>query len=855
VQEANAWKLPLPGLYSEFSTSAEGLSEEEAHARLRKYGPNAIAEKDRRDWKDILVSQFMSPLLLLLVAAACISAVLGDVFDAAIIVAVVLFSALLGFFQEHKSERVLAELKKFVSHHAIVLRNGDKQQVDAQKLVPGDVVFVATGDIVPADMRVIETSGIMMNEAVLTGESRDVGKATAGAGGSMPQQIRNGIFMGTVVADGHAKCLVVDTGQRTFFGRTAAVFSAKMPETDFQTGIKKFGSMVLRVIVVMTAFVFLANYGLGHGGENPLVGSLTFALALAVGIAPEALPAIMTITLASGSMTLARKKVVTKKLAAIEDLGNMDVLCTDKTGTLTREGIVVESYVDLDKNDSADVFEYAMLCNSAVGTKYVKGNAIDVAIRKHGLARKTSISRFKKVQELAFDFKRRRMGTVVEEHGKRILIVKGAPESVLAACTKIKIGPTFYDVSRKGGEIRKMITEYNRQGLTTIAVAAKDVGRKEKYSDADESGLALLGFILLSNPPKHTALATIARLHSLNVRLKILTGDDPLVTRKVCEDIGLTLAESRVVLGSELEQMGLDELRGVVENYDVFARVTPEQKLSIVEALRANGHVVGFMGDGINDAPALRAADVGISVDTAADVAKGASHIILLQKSLAVVCDGVEEGRKIFGNITKYILVTMSSNSGNMITVALSSLFLPFLPLLPAQILLNNLISDLPMFGISADNVDSSYKRRPQKWDIRMIMHFMLFFGVISTVFDLLLIGIMQLVMHVQPDEFRTAWFLESVLTEIIIIFSLRTHLPFFRSMPSMVLVGGAAGAALLSFIVIVYAPLAAAFHFVPLGAGILGLIAVILAGYFLATELGKAVFFRYVEKETLSAG
>lgn len=855
MQETDAWRRQLGALYSDLSTTTEGLTEAEAHARLRKYGPNAIPEKDRREWWDILVAQFMSPLLLLLIMAAGISAVLGDVFDSAIIVAVILFSAVLGFFQEHKSERVLSELKKYFTYHAVALRNGERVQVDAHRLVPGDIVFVGIGDMVPADMRIIETSGITVNEAVLTGESREVEKGGKGMppAGANPQQIGNGLFMGSVVTEGFAKCLVVATGESTFFGRTAAVFSAKVPESDFQLGIRKFGSMVLRVIAVMTLFVFIANYGLGHGGENPFAGSLVFALALAVGIAPEALPAIMTITLASGSMALARKKVVTKKLAAIEDLGNMDVLCTDKTGTLTREGIVVESYVDLDRNDSADVFEYAMLCNAAVGAKYFKGNPIDVAIRKHGLSRKISISRFKKVQELPFDFKRRRMGQVVEEHGKRILIVKGAPESVLEACTKIKIGPTFYDVSRKGAEIRKMIADYNRKGLTTIAVAARDVEKKEGYSKEDEKGLALLGFVLLSNPPRHTALATIARLHSLNVRLKILTGDDPLVTRKVCEDIGLTLAESRVVLGSELAQMGPDELQGVVENYDVFARVTPEQKLAIVEALRANGHVVGFMGDGINDAPALRAADVGISVDTAADVAKGASHIILLQKSLNVVCDGVEEGRKIFGNITKYILVTMSSNSGNMITVALSSLFLPFLPLLPAQILLNNLISDLPMFGISADNVDSSYGRRPQKWDIRMIMHFMLFFGVISTVFDLLLIGTMQLVMHVTPDVFRTAWFFESVLTELIIIFSLRTHLPFFRSMPSKVLLGGALGAAALSFTVITYAPIAEIFHFVPLGMGVLALVFGVVGTYFAATEIGKAVFFRYVEKEDIS--
>jgi len=849
--EGQIWSKTAQEVCKETGGTPAGLSAAEAKLRLKTQGYNELPDKDKKTWLDILWSQFASPLLLILIFAAIVAGALGEVFDTAIIIFIVVVSVLLGFVQEYKSDKALSALKKYYSYKAVVQRGGSKMQIDARELVVGDIVFVRLGDIVPADMRILETDGISVNESVLTGESLPISKSAKDGlyRTSNPQGIGNALFMGTTVVDGYAKAIVVATGEQTYFGKTASVFSSKVPESDFQIGIRKFGGMLVRIIVVLTILVFFANYGLGHG-ENPLVDSALFALAIAIGIAPEALPAIITVTLASGSMNMVKKKVIIKKLAAIEDLGNMDVLCTDKTGTLTEEGIHVESYVDLDKKDSHDVFQYAYLCNAAVGTTHVRGSPIDVAIKKYGMAHKIDVSRFRKLGDVDFDFQRRRMGVAVSEGKKAMLIVKGEPESVLSCCSKVKMSDRLYAASAKKTELRRMIAGYNKDGMSTIGVAYKDIKPKGKYSVKDEEALTFIGFILLSNPPKATTAAALARFRELGVRLKVLTGDDPLVTMKIAALVGFKPAGGRVVLGSELEKMDEAQFARIVEDVDIFARVTPQQKLQIVEALRACGHVVGFLGDGINDAPALRTADVGISVDTAADVAKEASHIILLDKSLNAVCDGVEEGRKIFNNITKYILNTMSANQGNMITLMISSFFLPFLPLLPSQVLLNNIMSDLPLLAVASDNVDGAQVRKPHKWDMNMILKFMIFFGLISTAFDLALICIMHFMMHVDVDSFRTAWFLESVLSEMIIVFSLRTRLPFFKSMPSNVLLGMSVAACIASFGVIYFAPIADAFHFVPLDLPVLLLIGAILAGYFAATEIGKTIYFSRIEKE-----
>jgi len=852
--QPDPWASGLDALYSRLSSSQDGLKTEEAQLRLRKHGFNEVPAKDRRQWLEILVSQFTSPLLFTLMGASLISGFLGEFFDAMIIMAVILVSSLMGFFQEYKSEKIVAQLTKFFSYRAKVLRDGQKLGINSRELVPGDIVFVELGDVVPADLRIIEARGVAVNESVLTGESKEALKDPGARPrpGANPQEVLNGLFMGSTVNEGSAKCLVVATGTGTFFGKTVATFSAKVPESDFQTGIRKFGDAMLKIVLALALVVFLVNFGLGHGEPNPFVDSLLFALAFAVGIVPEMLPIIVTITLSSGSLMLAAKKVITKKLAAIEDLGNMDVLCTDKTGTLTEDEIVVAKWVDLDKRDSHDVFEYALLCGSAVGRiGKITGKPVDVAIRKRAEKEGIDVSRFKKRFEVPFDYDRRRMSVAVSEGRKTYLITKGSSENVLKICANVKMAGALFELGKKEKEIRAMLEEYHARGFSTIAVAYGDIEARAEYSPKDEKGLTLIGFVLFTNPPKLTARETLVRLKSLGIRLKILTGDDPLVAQKLCADVGFKPSCQRIVLGSELEKMKQDELSAFVEHADIFARVTPSQKLLIVETLRVNGHVVGFMGDGINDAPALRTADVGISVESATDVAKEASHIILLRKSLRVVCDGVEAGRKIFGNIIKYILITMSSNGGNMITVALSSFFLPFLPLLPAQILLNNFISDLPLLSVATDNVDKEYTRRPQRWDIAFILKFMLFFGLISTVFDIILIAALYFFMGVDVRTLRTAWFLESLLSEIVIIFSLRTYGPFFKSMPSRELIAVALLTTAVSFGVVYVGPAAALFDFVPLSSNVLFFTLAILVGYFAATEFGKGAFFYFIVPTT----
>ena len=853
----SAWSKPLPELCRELSSSEKGLSSQEAHRRLLVHGHNTIPDRDRRAWTGILRSQFENPLLLILIAASLLSTLfaeecflaLGGVcisLDTSIILAVILVSVALGFAQEYKAESALSELKKYFSSRAVALRNGERVQVDARELVPGDIIFMALGDIIPADVRIMESKGIAVSQSVLTGESREIVKTARAAPqkASGPQDTANGLFMGSTVVGGYATCMVVATGQHTFFGKTAATFSAKVPESDFQKGTRRFGGMVLKVTIAIALFIFAANVVLGHGEKDVVLDSALFALAIAVGIAPEALPIVITITLSSGALLLAKSKVVTKRLAAIEDLGNMDVLCTDKTGTLTEEGLHFEKYVDLDRRDSHDVFQYAFLCNAAVGTAHVKGNPLDVAIRTTGLRKGIDVSRFQKISEIPFDYERRRMGVVAKEGPHRYLIVKGAPESVLAQCSHVRMDGKLYPVSRRRAAVKRMISEYHSEGYSSLAVAYRQVEGKKSYSPNDERNLIFIGFVLFSNPPKTTVRATLSRLRALGIRPILLTGDDAVLAGRLCQKVGFPIEGGRVVLGSEIQKMSAEKLAAAVERCSVFARLTPDQKLLVVEALKANGHVVGFMGDGINDAPSLRTADVGISVDGAADVAKGASHIILLRKGLNVVADGVEEGRKIFANITKYILNTMSANQGNMITIALSSFFLPILPLLPSQILLNNILSDIPLMSVASDKVDADSVRKPQRWDIKYILKFMLFFGAISTFFDLLLILMMAFVLHTPTDEFRTAWFLESVLSEMVIVFSLRTHLPFFKSAPSLLLVAATLGSIALSFAVIYYAPVAVLFRFVPIGPQLFILTASILVGYFAATEIGKVYFY-----------
>ncbi len=837
------YSLSSKDLFEKLDSSKNGLSSAEAKKRLERFGLNEIAAKDKRTAYSILLSQFKNPLILILVAASILAGFLGESIEAAIIIGIVLLNAALSFYQEFKSEKALAKLKKYISFKAKVLRDNQKTEINVKELVPGDIVFLNIGDIVPADIRLIDTEELAVNESVITGESFPVHKTveTIALQKAQPSRQKNIAFMGTTVSDGLGKGVVIATGKDTEFGKTATILSAKEPPTDFQKNIKKFGNFLLKVIFLLTIVVFASNALLGKG----ILQSFLFALAIAVGITPELLPIIITITLSSGAIHLAKKKVVVKRLVAIEDLGNVDVLCMDKTGTLTENKVALAKYFDADGKKSKQVLEFSLLCNSAsVGKDGAKGNVIDVAIWEYANKKeKTKIDSYKKIDETEFDHKRRRMSAVIEKDGKKIFICKGAPESILPVCNSVQKQNQIIPIKKHEEELRQKFEELSSQGFRIVAVAFKEIGPKKEYTAEDEKDLTFKGFLAFLDPPKKTAVQSLKRFQNLGVELKLLTGDNGLVTNEVCKQVGLQI-KNKIILGSELEEMNETELLKTIEEHNVFARITPEQKFKIVTGLSKQGHIVGFLGDGVNDAPALKAADVGITVDSAVDVAKDSADIILLKKSLLVLADGIKGGRKTFANITKYIFNTISANFGNMFTLAISSLFLKFIPLLPSQILLGNLISDGPLMTIATDNVDEGYLHKPKRWSIKKITKFMLFFGAISAVFDLIIMGILLFIVKANPATFRTAWFLESVLSEIIITFAIRTKKNFWQSKPSKLLIYSSIAATILT-ISLIYSPIAFLFEFEQLTIPILTAIGIILLAYFALAETAKKRFYK----------
>jgi Mg2+-importing ATPase len=838
------WRLQKDELLGGFDSSEVGLDEVEAARRLEEYGPNEIPHAGHRTTINILASQFKSPLVYVLAFASALAYFLGDTTEAIIIAAIMLVNATLGFAQEYRSERAIDELRKYLSYTTVVLRDGKKHTIDTRCLVPGDIVHLAIGDVVPAEIRLLEADELQTNESTLTGESTPVDKIAKPIelDNPLPHQLSNTALMGSVVTNGSGDGLVVATGRQTFFGRTASSLSMKPPMTDFQKNISRLGNFLVKVILLLTTFIFLVNSLLGHG----ILESLIFSLAIAVGIMPEALPVIITIGLSDSALRLSKKKVIIKKLEAIENVGNVDVLCTDKTGTLTQNEIKVEDIVDPEGHSRPELIEYALLCNSAVveGDR-ILGNPIDVAIWKHARDEgfdEASLNDFKRVQEIPFGSNRRMMSLVVENGGRKLLISKGAPESILSVSTNVGSGIEARPISQANEEVNALIEKYSRSGSRLIALGCSEIENKLHYSAEDECGLSFVGLLVLDDPPKEDAGSAISRLQSLGINLKIISGDDPVVTVDVCRKLGID-AEGRVLTGSDVEDMQEDKLRQEVEDNDVFGRITPEQKLTIVSALKKNGHVVGFLGDGVNDAPALKLADVGISVESGVQVAKEASSIILLDKGLGAIADGVAEGRKAFGNMIKYIMNTMSGNFSNMFTLAACSLFLPFLPLLPSQILLTNLLSDAPLITISTDSLDEEGLRAPKRLNMTSIAEFGAFFGIISSTFDFIMIISLVYLLHTGPEIFRTAWFIESVLHEILVTFSIRTRRRFYESRPSNLLIAASAIMAVMT-LVVVYSPIGLAFEFVKLPLWFLALTFGILASYFFIVEGLKHIFF-----------
>jgi Mg2+-importing ATPase len=839
------WRMKPEMVFGVLITSEKGLSEKEAKKRQLEYGFNEIESADKRTAISIFISQFQNPLIYILIIATAIAYFLGDEIEATIIFAILIINAVLGFVQEYRSEKALEELRKYVSMTARVIRGGQIIETNVKELVPGDVILVSIGDIVPADARLIETHELETNESILTGESVPVQKNPESVSSDEQNELSNMVFMGSTITAGSGRAVVVAIGKETYLGKSAKILKAHEEGTDFENSIRKFGEMLVKVILLMTVFVFVANAVLGRD----LLESFLFALAIAVGITPELLPIIITIGLSHGAMVLVKKHVAVKRLGAIEDLGNVDVLCADKTGTLTENNVTLIRYLDVEGKDDEKVLTYSLLCNSAVVHHgKVKGGTVDSAIWSYAISKSNTVDtkklkEYDKKDEIDFDYERKRMSVVVQHKKDWFMITKGAPECVLSVCSKVLVDGEEKSIASHYLRLRKMADNFNSEGYRVIGVAYKKVKAKKDYNAKDEIDLVFMGYLILMDPPKKDVLASLEHFKKLGVQIYVLTGDGPIVTDHVCRQVGIENRSRQIIIGAEIAKMDDVQLRKTVEGNNIYARLAPAEKLAIVRALRANGHIVGFIGDGVNDAPSLKAADVGISVNNGTDIAKDAASVVLLQKSLNAVANGISEGRKTFSNIIKYIDSTISANFGNMFTLTAASLFLPFIPLLPSQILLNNLISDIPMLTVSTDSVDRDELKKPRRWDIKRINRFMVFFGLISSVFDLITMAALFFLLNADAALFRTVWFLESVLSEIFVVFSVRTAKQFYKSKPSKLLIG----ASLISTVAaigILFSPLAGFFEFAPITPAIVAMVLGIVIIYVMVVEIAKRRFY-----------
>jgi Mg2+-importing ATPase len=823
--------------------AASGLTSQEAAARLTQFGPNDPAPPKRHSAVLDFLRLFVNPLVLILLIAAAISAFLGEAADAGIIFTIVLLSTALDFTQNYKSQRAIEQLRQQVAPTATVLRDGKWQETLRNDVVPGDVVRLSAGDLVPADARLLESRDLYIQQAALTGESLPVEKQARGEQVSTRPDAENMVFLGTSVVSGTARALVVSTGARTSFGDIAARLGSRPEQTAFDRGLKGFSLLLTRTVFFLVAFLVVVSLA-KH--RDPFQ-SLLFAVALAVGLTPEFLPMIVSVTLSKGARAMARKKVIVKHLSAIQNFGGIDVLCSDKTGTLTSGNMILDRSLDPFGEPSQRVFTLACL-----NSKFQTGirSPLDMAILQS--PEPEAAAGYEKRDEIPYDFERRRLSIVVERQSRRLLITKGAPEGILALSVNYESdGRTALLDAAALARCRKTYEELSRQGYRALAVAYAEVEARPDYSAADEKNLTLAGFLAFSDPPLSDAKEALAALRRDGVAVKIITGDGDLVTAHVCSQVGL--AAGNIVLGDELEQITDAALEHVAEVTTVFARVSPAQKDRIILALKHRGHVVGFMGDGINDAPSLHAADVGISVSTAVDVAREAADIILVQTGLDVLHSGIVEGRKAFGNVMKYLLMGTSSNFGNMFSMAGASLFLPFLPMLPTQILLNNLMYDLSQLTIPTDNVDDEYLRKPQHWDINLIRNFMLFIGPISSIFDFLTFYVLLHFFQANQVFFHTGWFVESLATQTLVLFVIRTTRNPLSSRPSWplmttVLIIVAAGN-LLPF-----SPLAGPLGFAPLPGSYFAYLAAATFVYLVLVEFGKRFLLNHTPGGSNSA-
>lgn len=822
-------RRPLAELFAALMSSEGGLTQAEAASRLAQYGPNEPGIVRRTGPLVEFLRFCANPLVLILLFASAVSAFLGELANAAIIAAMVLMSIVLNFLQAYRSEKSVRRLREQVALTATVLRDGSWREVARRDVVAGDVVHLSAGDLVPADARLIRSRDLHVQQAALTGESMPAEKSADEVGpGATLAEASNLVFLGTSIVSGTATALVVATGRATAFGDVAARLAARPPETEFDRGTRQFGMLIMETVFFLVLFIAIVNLSL----RRDPIESLLFAVALAVGLTPEFLPMITTVTLASGAVRMSRRKVIVKHLAAIQNFGSIDILCTDKTGTLTAGEMELDHSLDaFGRPDPKPLLLAYLNSHFQTGIK----SPLDAAILRHAQSGSES---YEKTDEIPFDFERRRLSVVVAKAGEATLITKGAPEAILPLCAACETSgrPVAFDAeARERSE--STYRELCARGLRVLAVAYRAVVRSAGLRAEDERDLVMAGFLTFLDPPLADAAEALAALGRDGVSVKVLTGDNELVARHICERVGIDAA--RVVRGDEIDAMGDGALAHVAEQVNVFARVSPGQKNRIIQALKARRHVVGFLGDGINDAPSLRAADVGVSVAGAVDVAREAAEIILLESNLRVLHSGIIEGRKAFGNVLKYLLMGTSSNFGNMFSMAGASVFLPFLPMLPTQILLNNFLYDLAQVTIPTDNVDPAFVRKPQRWDIGVIRNFMVFIGPISSIYDFLTFFVLLRFFHASEVLFHTGWLVESLATQTLVLFVIRTAGSPLADRPSLPLAATTVAVVVIGAY-LPFSPLAATLGLMPLPAGFFVFLALATATYLALVEVVK---------------
>jgi Mg2+-importing ATPase len=831
------WNISADDMLKSLDSAKNGLTGIEAKKRLSIYGANQLKPKKRSNLLTLIVSQFKSPIILILLIATGLSFFLRDPVDAIIILSIVMISGLLGFWQERGASNAVEKLLSIVQIKAEVTRDGKSFEIPVQEIVPGDIVILNAGDIIPGDGLILESSDLFIDEAMLTGETFPVEKAAA----VLPKetalgQRTNALWMGTHVVSGTAIEIIVCTGKDTEFGKVSERLTLRPLETEFERGIRHFGYLLMEVTLVLVVAIFAINVFLAR----PVLDSFLFSLALAVGLTPQLLPAIISINLSHGAKRMAKNKVIVKRLSSIENFGSMNVICSDKTGTLTEGTVQLQSTLNVDGTASDKVLLQAYI-NAFYETSFA--NPIDEAIRNY---RKLDLSGYNKLDEIPYDFLRKRLSILVSHEKTNLMVTKGALLNVLAVCTTAETGDgTVTDIDKVRDQIQKHFEEFSNKGLRTLGVAYKNMGTDSRIDKDHEANMTFSGYLLLFDPPKPNIIETVATLKSLGVTLKVITGDNHLVAATVSQQIGLK--NTKILTGPELNRLSDAALIKVVGSVGVFAEIEPNQKERIIIALKKGGNVVGYMGDGINDASAIHAADVGISVDSAVDVAKDAADIVLLEKDLGVLEQGVREGRATFANTLKYVFMATSANFGNMFSMAGVSLMLPFLPLLPKQILLTNLLTDFPEMTIATDSVDKEMIEYPRRWNIKAIRKFMITFGLVSSVFDFITFGVLLLLLHATQVQFRTGWFLESVVSASMIVLVIRSRKPFFRSRPGKYLQIATFSIVGITLI-LPFTPLAAIFGFSPLPLPFLIFIGLIILAYIFTAEFVKKVFYKKVK-------